>query len=187
MAAIPIRAGSISGARRCPAGGLGPGADAADAIWHQSASSLSGSRRPSGCGSPWCWHRMRTSSCWTRPPVAGHRPQTEVMEAIHRVAAEGRTVVLIVIRRSRHCRPLLRGELLFWGWRHQAYGPAREVVTKPLIDRLYQTGCGHTCTPRRHGAPQIVPRRRKAGTSARLRRRPWRSGLSHIPCARETA
>ena len=25
--------------------------------------------RPSGCGSPWCWPRMRISSCWTSPPA----------------------------------------------------------------------------------------------------------------------
>jgi len=38
-------------------------------------------------------------------------------------------------------------------------GPAREVVTKPLIDRLYQTDVDILHAPG-DGAPIIVPRRR---------------------------
>ena len=38
-------------------------------------------------------------------------------------------------------------------------GPAREVVTKPLIDRLYQTDVDILHAPG-DGAPVIVPRRR---------------------------
>lgn len=45
-------------------------------------------------------------------------------------------------------------------------GPAREVVTKPLIDRLYQTSVDILHAPG-DGAPIIVPRRHYADDAVR--------------------
>ena len=86
----------------------------------------------------------------------GH--QTEVMEAIHQITAEGKTVLIVIhdlATAARYCDELIAigdGGI-------QAMGPAREVVTKPLIDRLYQTDVDILHAPG-DGAPIIVPRRR---------------------------
>ncbi len=45
-------------------------------------------------------------------------------------------------------------------------GPAREVVTKDLIDRLYQTSVDILHAPG-DGAPIIVPRRHEHGRALR--------------------
>ncbi|MEN9532234.1 MAG: hypothetical protein RIQ83_1458 [Pseudomonadota bacterium] len=86
----------------------------------------------------------------------GH--QTEVMEAIHQITAEGKTVLIVIhdlATAARYCDELIAiGE-----GKIQAMGPAREVVTKPLIDRLYQTDVDILHAPG-DGAPIIVPRRR---------------------------
>ncbi|MBW3690872.1 amonabactin ABC transporter ATP-binding protein [Aeromonas dhakensis] len=86
----------------------------------------------------------------------GH--QTEVMEAIHQITAEGKTVLIVIhdlATAARYCDELIAlgdGGI-------QAMGPAREVVTKSLIDRLYQTDVDILHAPG-DGAPIIVPRRR---------------------------
>ncbi|QXB53855.1 amonabactin ABC transporter ATP-binding protein [Aeromonas sp. FDAARGOS 1415] len=129
-----------------------------DAIWHQSASSLSGGQAQR------VWLAMVLAQdadiiLLDEPTSAldiGH--QTEVMEAIHRVAAEGKTVLIVIhdlATAARYCDELIAlgdGGI-------QAMGPAREVVTKPLIDRLYQTDVDILHAPG-DGAPVIVPRRR---------------------------
>lgn len=85
----------------------------------------------------------------------GH--QTDVMEAIHRMTASGKTVLIVLhdlAMAARYCDRLIAladGEV-------QAFGPAREVVTKPLIDQLYQTSVDILPAPG-DGAPVIVPRR----------------------------
>ncbi|MDF2277495.1 amonabactin ABC transporter ATP-binding protein [Aeromonas caviae] len=137
-----------------------------DAIWHQSASSLSGGQA----------QRVLLAMVLAQdadiilldePTSAldiGH--QTEVMEAIHRVAAEGKTVLIVIhdlATAARYCDELIAlGDGAI-----QAMGPAREVVTKPLIDRLYQTDVDILHAPG-DGAPVIVPRRR-ADEAPRLR------------------
>ena len=129
-----------------------------DAIWHQSASSLSGGQAQR------VWLAMVLAQdadliLLDEPTSAldiGH--QTEVMEAIHRVAAEGKTVLIVIhdlATAARYCDELIAlgdGGI-------QAMGPAREVVTKSLIDRLYQTDVDILHAPG-DGAPVIVPRRR---------------------------
>ena len=85
----------------------------------------------------------------------GH--QTEVMEAIHRMTASGKTVLIVLhdlAMAARYCDRLLAladGSIA-------AAGPPREVITKPLIDRLYQTDVDILQAPG-DGAPIIVPRR----------------------------
>ena len=137
-----------------------------DAIWHQSASSLSGGQAQR------VWLAMVLAQdadiiLLDEPTSAldiGH--QTEVMEAIHRVAAEGKTVLIVIhdlATAARYCDELIAlGDGAI-----QAMGPAREVVTKPLIDRLYQTDVDILHAPG-DGAPVIVPRRR-ADEAPRLR------------------
>lgn len=86
----------------------------------------------------------------------GH--QTEVMEAIARITAEGKTVLIVIhdlATAARYC-----DELIALGdGTVQAMGPAREVITKGLVDRLYQTDVDILHAPG-DGAPVIVPRRR---------------------------
>lgn len=85
----------------------------------------------------------------------GH--QTEVMEAIHQITTEGKTVLIVIhdlATAARYCDELIAlgdGGI-------QAMGSACEVVTKSLIDRLYQTDVDilHASGD---GAPIIVPRR----------------------------
>ncbi|WP_338887186.1 amonabactin ABC transporter ATP-binding protein [Aeromonas rivipollensis] len=129
-----------------------------DAIWQQSANSLSGGQAQR------VWLAMVLAQdadliLLDEPTSAldiGH--QTEVMEAIHRVAAEGKTVLIVIhdlATAARYCDELIAlgdGGI-------QAMGPAREVVTKSLIDRLYQTDVDILHAPG-DGAPVIVPRRR---------------------------
>lgn len=88
----------------------------------------------------------------------GH--QTEVMEAIHQITAEGKTVLIVIhdlATAARYCDELIALE----GGTIQAMGPAREVITKGLVDRLYQTDVDILPAPG-DGAPVIVPRRRDA-------------------------
>ncbi|SDS71680.1 iron complex transport system ATP-binding protein [Halopseudomonas sabulinigri] len=86
----------------------------------------------------------------------GH--QTEVMEAIAQITAEGKTVLLVIHdlgMAARYCDELIAlsdGQV-------QAVGPAREVITKDLVDRLYHTDVDILAAPG-DGAPVIVPRRR---------------------------
>ena len=63
-------------------------------------------------------------------------------------------------------------------------GPAREVVTKPLIDRLYQTDVDILHAPAT-GPLSSCPA--DALTKCPPARRPWRVGLSHTLCQKETA
>ena len=129
-----------------------------DAIWQQSASSLSGGQAQR------VWLAMVLAQdadiiLLDEPTSAldiGH--QTEVMEAIHQITAEGKTVLIVIhdlATAARYC-----DELIALGdGGVQAMGPAREVVTKSLIDRLYQTDVDILHAPG-DGAPVIVPRRR---------------------------
>ena len=83
------------------------------------------------------------------------------MEAIHQITAEGKTVLLVIHdlgMAARYCDELIAlsdGQV-------QAVGPAREVITKDLVDRLYHTDVDILAAPG-DGAPVIVPRRRSAG------------------------
>lgn len=91
----------------------------------------------------------------------GH--QTEVMEAIHSMAASGRTVLIVMhdlACAARYCDQLIAmadGQV-------QAFGCAREVISKQLIDRLYNTQVDILAAPG-DGAPVIVPRRLDAAAS----------------------
>jgi len=129
-----------------------------DAIWHRQASSLSGGQAQRA------WLGMilaqNTDLILLDEPTSaldiGH--QAEVMEAVHRIAAEGRTVLIVIHDlgiAARYCDELIAlgdGQI-------QAMGPAREVMTKALVDRLYQTEVDILPAPG-DGAPVIVPRRR---------------------------
>lgn len=133
------------------------------AIWQQSASSLSGGQAQR------VWLAMVLAQdadiiLLDEPTSAldiGH--QTEVMEAIHQITAAGKTVLIVIhdlATAARYC-----DELIALGdGGVQAIGPAREVVTKPLIDRLYQTDVDILHAPG-DGAPVIVPRRRTEAAS----------------------
>jgi ABC-type enterochelin transport system ATPase subunit len=126
-----------------------------DAIWHQSASSLSGGQAQR------VWLAMVLAQdadiiLLDEPTSAldiGH--QTEVMEAIHRVAAEGKTVLIVIhdlATAARYCDELIAlGDGAI-----QAMGPAREVVTKPSSIALPDR-CGHTARPRRRGPLSSCP------------------------------
>ena len=91
----------------------------------------------------------------------GH--QTEVMEAIHSMATNGRTVLIVMhdlACAARYCDQLIamaEGQV-------QAFGSAREVISKQLIDRLYNTQVDILAAPG-DGAPVIVPRRLAAAAS----------------------
>jgi iron complex transport system ATP-binding protein len=138
-----------------------------DAIWHQSASSLSGGQAQR------VWLAMVLAQdadiiLLDEPTSAldiGH--QTEVMEAIHQITAEGKTVLIVIhdlATAARYCDELIA----LGNGGVQAMGPAREVVTKPLIDRLYQTDVDILHAPG-DGAPVIVPRRRTDAAAGKQR------------------
>lgn len=128
-----------------------------DAIWSQEVGSLSGGQAQRA------WLGMilaqDTKLVLLDEPTSaldiGH--QAEVMEAIHQIAAQGRTVLLVIhdlAAAARYCDTLIAlGE-----GRIQAIGPAREVITKSLVDRLYHTDVDIVPAPG-DGAPLIVPRR----------------------------
>ena len=135
-----------------------------DAIWHRQASSLSGGQAQRA------WLAMilaqNTDLILLDEPTSaldiGH--QAEVMEAVHRIAAEGRTVLIVIHDlgiAARYCDELIAladGQI-------QAMGRARDVMTKALVDRLYQTEVDILPAPG-DGAPVIVPRRRSLAESA---------------------
>ncbi|WP_312977185.1 ABC transporter ATP-binding protein [Stutzerimonas nitrititolerans] len=140
-----------------------------DAIWRRQASSLSGGQAQGA------WLGMilaqNTDLILLDEPTSaldiGH--QAEVMEAVHRITQEGRTVLIVIHDlgiAARYCDELIAladGQI-------QAMGPARQVMTKQLVDRLYDTDVDILPAPG-DGAPVIVPRRRSlaAATSANTR------------------
>jgi len=73
--------------------------------------------------------------------------------------------VLIVIHdlgiAARYCDELIA----LADGRVQAIGPARQVMTKALVDRLYDTDVDILHAPG-DGAPVIVPRRRRSHAAA---------------------
>jgi len=85
------------------------------------------------------------------------------MEAVHRITQEGRTVLIVIHDlgiAARYCDELIAladGQI-------QAMGPARQVMTKQLVDRLYDTDVDILPAPG-DGAPVIVPRRRSLATA----------------------
>lgn len=90
----------------------------------------------------------------------GH--QADVLESIHQMTRGGKTVLMVIhdlAAAARYCDQLLA----LADGRQQAFGQAREVVTKPLIERLYGTEVDILAAPQ-DGAPVIVPRRRHAGS-----------------------
>ncbi len=135
-----------------------------DAIWQRQASSLSGGQAQRA------WLGMilaqNTDLILLDEPTSaldiGH--QAEVMEAVHRIATEGRTVLIVIHDlgiAARYC-----DELIALADGHiQAIGPARQVMTKALVDRLYQTEVDILPAPG-DGAPVIVPRRRSLSAPA---------------------
>lgn len=135
-----------------------------DAIWQQQASSLSGGQAQRA------WLGMilaqNTDLILLDEPTSaldiGH--QAEVMEAVHRITAEGRTVLIVIHDlgiAARYCDELIA----LADGRIQAMGPARQVITKELVDRLYHTEVDILTAPG-DGAPVIVPRRRPLNTAA---------------------
>ncbi len=86
----------------------------------------------------------------------GH--QADVLEAIHQMTQLGKTVLMVIHdlgAAARYCDQLLAladGQIAAWG-------PAREVINKPLIEQLYGTEVDILQAPF-DAAPVIVPRRR---------------------------
>ena len=86
----------------------------------------------------------------------GH--QADVLEAIHQMTQLGKTVLMVIHdlgAAARYCDQLLAladGQIAAWG-------PAREVINKPLIEQLYGTEVDILRAPF-DAAPVIVPRRR---------------------------
>ncbi|WP_312714721.1 ABC transporter ATP-binding protein [Stutzerimonas nitrititolerans] len=134
-----------------------------DTIWLRQASSLSGGQAQRA------WLGMilaqNTDLILLDEPTSaldiGH--QAEVMEAVHRITQEGRTVLIVIHDlgiAARYCDELIAladGQI-------QAMGPARQVMTKQLVDRLYDTDVDILPAPG-DGAPVIVPRRRSLATA----------------------
>ncbi len=131
-----------------------------DAIWQRNAASLSGGQAQRA------WLGMilaqDTDLILLDEPTSaldiGH--QAEVMDAVHGIAAAGRTVLIVIHDlgiAARYCDELIA----LADGRIQAMGPAREVMTKALVDRLYDTDVDILHAPG-DGAPVIVPRRRRA-------------------------
>lgn len=129
-----------------------------DALWQQPAASLSGGQAQRA------WLGMilaqNTELILLDEPTSaldiGH--QAEVMEAVLRIAAEGRSVLIVIHDlgvAARYCDQLIA----LADGRIQAMGPPREVISKALIDRLYSTDVDILTAPG-DGAPVIVPRRR---------------------------
>lgn len=84
--------------------------------------------------------------------------QTEVMESIRQLTNEDRTVLLVIHDlglAARYCDQLIA----LADGRIQAMGAVHEVITKELVDRLYNTQVDIIPAPG-DGAPVIVPRRR---------------------------
>ena len=82
------------------------------------------------------------------------------MESIRQITSEDRTVLLVIHdlgMAARYCDELIALD----GGRIAAMGPSREVITKALVDRLYNTSVDILAAPD-DGAPVIVPRRRPA-------------------------
>ncbi|MGL6258960.1 ABC transporter ATP-binding protein [Vibrio sp. WXL103] len=92
----------------------------------------------------------------------GH--QTEVMESISKMTSLGKTVVLVIhdlAAAARYC-----DELIALGQqRVVATGAVEQVITKPLIDKLYGTNVDIVAAPF-DGAPLIVPRRHQLNSAA---------------------
>ena len=85
----------------------------------------------------------------------GH--QTEVMESISQMTSLGKTVVLVIhdlAAAARYCDELVA----LGGQGVVAAGAVQQVITKPLIDKLYDTNVDIIQAPF-DGAPVIVPRR----------------------------
>ncbi len=157
-----------------------------DAIWHRQASSLSGGQAQRA------WLGMilaqNTDLILLDEPTSaldiGH--QAEVMEAVHRIAAEGRTVLIVIHDlgiAARYCDELIAladGQI-------QAMGRARDVMTKALVDRLYQTEVDILQAPG-DAAPVIVPRRRSLAESALPASAPsaTRTPAVHEPAQKDT-
>jgi len=86
--------------------------------------------------------------------------QTEVMESIRHITTEDSTVLIVIHdlgMAARYCDELIALD----GGHIAAAGPARTVITKELVDRLYNTNVDILAAPD-DGAPVIVPRRRTA-------------------------
>jgi len=98
------------------------------------------------------------------------------MEAVHQIAAAGRTVLIVIHDlgvAARYCDELIA----LADGRVQAIGPARQVMTKALVDRLYDTDVDILPAPG-DGAPVIVPRRRtRALQQPTLREHPETEGM----------
>ena len=80
------------------------------------------------------------------------------MESIRQITGENRTVLLVIHdlgMAARYCDELIALD----AGRIAAMGPAREVITKALVDQLYTTSVDILAAPG-DGAPVIVPRRR---------------------------
>ncbi len=147
-----------------------------DAIWQRSAASLSGGQAQRA------WLGMilaqNTDLILLDEPTSaldiGH--QAEVMEAVHQIAAAGRTVLIVIHDlgvAARYCDELIA----LADGRVQAIGPARQVMTKALVDRLYDTDVDILPAPG-DGAPVIVPRRRtRALQQTTLREHPETEGM----------
>ena len=143
-----------------------------DAIWQRQASSLSGGQAQRA------WLGMilaqNTDLILLDEPTSaldiGH--QAEVMEAVHQITQEGRTVLIVIHDlgiAARYCDELIA----LADGQFQAVGPARQVMTKQLVDRLYDTDVDILPAPG-DSAPVIVPRRRSlaAATLAKTRTAP---------------
>lgn len=126
-------------------------------LWQRSAGSLSGGQAQRA------WLGMilaqDTDLVLLDEPTSaldiGH--QAEVLDAIHGISRQGKTVLMVIhdlAAAARYCDELIAlGE-----GRLQAMGPVQEVISKALIDRLYQTDVDILAAPG-DGAPVIVPRR----------------------------
>ncbi|OOE82165.1 iron-siderophore ABC transporter ATP-binding protein [Salinivibrio sp. PR6] len=88
----------------------------------------------------------------------GH--QIEVMESIHQMVAMGKTVVLVIhdlAAAARYCDELIA----IGGQGIVATGPVTDVITEPMINKLYNTQVDILNAPF-DDAPVIVPRRQAA-------------------------
>jgi iron complex transport system ATP-binding protein len=130
-----------------------------DSIWQRIASSLSGGQAQRA------WLGMilaqNTDLILLDEPTSALDIglQTEVMESIRQITDEQRTVLIVIHdlgMAARYCDELIAvnnaGGIA-------ACGPAREVITKELVDQLYNTSVDIIAAPG-DGAPVIVPRRR---------------------------
>jgi len=131
-----------------------------DAIWQRSATSLSGGQAQRA------WLGMilaqNTDLILLDEPTSaldiGHQAEVDGSGVPHR---RRRAHGAHRHPRSRHCRALLRRADRPRRRPRAGYGPAREVMTKALVDRLYDTDVDILHAPG-DGAPVIVPRRRQS-------------------------